>query len=86
MVSAGCLTVAVVAAPVSAIAVVIAPVVEYRELMALHFSHKALEIRPFVSVPSYAAEREQAWEKHIFGVFPSGDILGPEIGLDSLDV
>ena len=76
MVSAGSLTVAVV----------IAPVVEHRELMALHFSHKALEIRPFVSVPSYAAEREQAWEKHIFGVFPSGDILGPEIGLDSLDV
>lgn len=76
MVSAGSLTVAVV----------IAPIVEHRELMALHFSHKALEIRPFVSVPSYAAEREQAWEKHIFGVFPSGDILGPEIGLDSLDV
>ena len=76
MVSAGSLTVAVV----------IAPVVEHRELMALHFSHKALEIRPFVSVPSYAAEREQAWEKHIFGVFPSGDILGPEISLDSLDV
>ena len=76
MVSAGSLTVAVV----------IAPIVEHRELMALHFSHKALEIRPFISVPSYAAEREQAWEKHIFGVFPSGDILGPEIGLDSLDV
>ena len=76
MVSAGSLTVAVV----------IAPVVEHRELMALHFSHKALEIRSFVSVPSYAAEREQAWEKHIFGVLPGGDILGPEIGLDSLDV
>ena len=76
MVSAGSLTVAVV----------IAPIVEHRELMALHFSHKALEIRPFVSVPSYAAEREQAWEKHIFGVFPSGDILGPEISMDSLDV
>ena len=76
MVSAGSLTVAVV----------IAPVVEYRELMGLHFSHKALEIRSFVSVPSYAAESEQAWEKHIFGVLPGGDILGPEIGLDSLDV
>ena len=76
MVSAGSLTVAVV----------IAPVVEYRELMGLHFSHKALEIRSFVSIPSYAAESEQAWEKHIFGVFPSGDILGPEISLDSLDV
>ena len=76
MVSAGCLTVAVV----------IAPVVEHRELMALHFSHKALEIRSFVSVPSYAAESEQAWEKHIFGVLPGGDILGPEISLDSLDV
>ena len=76
MVSAGSLTVAVV----------IAPVVEHRELMALHFSHKALEIRSFVSVPSYAAESEQAWEKHIFGVLPSGDILGPEISLDSLDV
>ena len=76
MVSAGSLTVAVV----------IAPVVEHRELMALHFSHKALEIRSFVSIPSYAAESEQAWEKHIFGMLPGRDILGPEIGLDSLDV